>query len=213
MGTIFDLLNVFIRKLYFLTGDWGIAIILTTVIIRLCLLPLSLSQKRGIVEQQDYSSKLKAIKLKCQNDKEKMQKEMMEVSAKGAKGMLGCLTGLIQLPIMYGLYGAFSRIPVEVGSIIVPWIANIKLPDAYHIIPIAAVIIQLLPNIVATVVPVKNAGKNGISFFQMIVMGCFSLVFFLKAPVTLGLYWITSGIFSSIEQLLFSKFSKKIPAQ
>jgi membrane protein insertase Oxa1/YidC/SpoIIIJ len=100
--------------------------------------------------------------------------------------------------------------PIDVGSVIVPWINNLKLPDAYHIIPVIAVIMQLLPSTIITLKPIKSAKKSGFPLTQMLIMGGFSILFFIKAPVTLGLYWITSGLFSTLEQVAYNKFLKRV---
>jgi len=210
MSIISNLLNQVINGLFSIVGDWGIAIILTTIVIRICLLPLSWKQKKSINVQQELSKKIEEIKLKYENDKEKQQSEISKISAESAKSMLGCLVTLIQIPIMFGLYRVFSEMPIDVGSIIVPWINNLKLPDAYHIIPVIAVIVQLLPSIIMTLMPIKSAKKSGFPLTQMIIMAGFSLFFFIKAPVTLGIYWVTSGLFTTLEQVVYNKRLKKV---
>lgn len=210
MSIILNLLNQVINGLFSIIGDWGIAIILSTILIRICLLPLSWKQKKSISVQQDLSKKIEETKLKYENDKEKQQTEIAKLSAESAKGMLGCLVTLIQIPIMYSLYRVFFEMPIDVGSVVVPWISNLKLPDQYHIIPLIAVLVQLLPNIIMTYMPIKTAKKAGMPFVQMLIMGGLSMVFFIKAPVTLGIYWVTSGLFSVLEQMIYNKILKKV---
>lgn len=209
MSININILNSIMNWLYSFVGDWGLVIVLSTLLIRFFLLPLTLKQKKSISEQQMFSKKLEEIKLKHADDKEKQQEEMAKISSASMKSMIGCMVTLLQIPIMYSLYKVFSQMPVTVGSIIVPWISNLKLPDAYHIIPFIAVLIQLLPNIMAAYVPVKNARGNGIQWPQLLIMGGISMVFFVKAPVTLGIYWITSGIVSTLEFVLYNRFYKE----
>lgn len=209
MSIISNLLNQVINGLFGLVGDWGIAIILTTIVIRICLLPLSWKQKKSIKVQQELSKKIEEIKLNYANDKEKQEAEISKISAESAKSMLGCIVTLIQIPIMYGLYNIFSQMPIDVGSVVVPWINNLKLPDAYHIIPFIAVIVQLLPSIIMTLRPIKDAKKGGLPLIQILLMGGLSMLFFIKAPVTLGIYWVTSGLFSTLEQIIYNKTLEK----
>ncbi|MHB8066039.1 MAG: YidC/Oxa1 family membrane protein insertase, partial [Ruminiclostridium sp.] len=82
--------------------------------------------------------------------------------------------------------------------------------DAYHIIPFIAIIVQLLPSIIMTLGPIKSAKKSGFSLTQMLIMGGLSLFFFIRAPVTLGIYWVTSGLFSTLEQVVYNKVLKKV---
>ncbi len=160
--------------------------------------------------QQIYSGKIEEVKRKYANDKEKQQEEIAKLSSESMKGMVGCLITILQIPMMYTLYKVFSEMPIQVGSVIVPWISNLKLPDTYHIIPIIAVLIQLLPNIITAYAPVKNAKENGLRWPQLLIMGGLSLIFFIKAPVTLGIYWVTSGLFSTLELVLYNRFSKPV---
>ncbi len=208
MSILFNFINAIMSELYSFVGDWGIAIVLVTLLIRLCLLPLSLKQRKSMSRQQMFSGKIEEIKRKYANDKEKQQEEIAKLSSESMKVMVGCLITILQIPIMYTLYRVFSEMPTQVGSVIVPWISNIKLPDAYHIIPLIAVLIQLLPNIITTYAPVKNAKENSLRWPQLLIMGGFSMIFFIKAPVTLGIYWVTTGLFSTLEQVLYNRFGK-----
>jgi YidC/Oxa1 family membrane protein insertase len=209
MNIILNILNQVINSLYSVVGDWGIAIILTTIIIRSILLPLSWKQKKSIGAQQEISKKIEEIKMQYENDKEKQHSEIAKISAESAKSLFGCLITFLQIPIMYSLYRVFSEMPINIGSIIVPWIANLKLPDSYYIIPVIAVLVQLLPNIIMTYKPIKAAKNSGLPITQMLIMGLVSLLFFVKAPVTLGIYWITSGLYSALEQIIYFKNIKR----
>ncbi len=209
MNIIISLLNHVTNGLYSFVGDWGIVIILATIIIRICMLPLSLKQRKSVFQQQEFSKKVEDIKLKYGDDMEKQKEEVARVSAESMKSMLGCIVTLIQIPVMYCLYKVFSVMPVEVGSIVVPWISNLKLPDAYHVVPLMAVFVQLLPNIIATYTPMKAARDKGLSWTQLLIMGGFSMMFFIKAPVTLGIYWITSGLFNTFEMILYNRFMRR----
>lgn len=209
MNIILNILNQVINSLYSLVDDWGIAIILATIVIRSILLPLSWKQKKSIGAQQEISKKIEEIKIKYENDKEKQQSEIAKVSAESAKNLFGCFITFLQIPIMYSLYRVFSEMPINVGSIIVPWIGNLKLPDSFYIIPVIAVFVQLLPNIIMTYKPIKTAKNSGLPLTQMLIMGGISLLFFVKAPVTLGIYWITSGLYSALEQIVFNKKYQK----
>jgi YidC/Oxa1 family membrane protein insertase len=210
MNIIFHVLNQLMTSLFSIVGDWGIVIILATITIRICLLPISWKQKKSMNEQQKLSKKIEDIKERYKNDQEKQKEEITKLSSESAKSMLGCLVTLLQLPIMYGLYGAFSKMPIDVGSVLVPWMNNLKLPDTYCIIPVLAALVQLLPSIFMLFESVKSSKKNGLTIVQMILMGGLSMLFLVKAPVTIGIYWITSGLFSVLEQAAYNKMLKKV---
>lgn len=204
MSIIIELLNNLLSSIYLLIGDWGITIVIATVIVRLIMLPISIKQKRSMKKQQELSSEIKEIKSKYNNDKQKLEIELNKLYAESAKSTFGCLITLIQLPIMYSLYKVFSLIPIEVGSIIVPWVVNIKLPDVYFIIPLVSAFVQLMPNILMMTGIFKSISNNKSSLGHMIIIGVINIMFLSKAPVTIGIYWITSGILTLVEQFIFS---------
>ncbi len=94
-------------------------------------------------------------------------------------------------------YVRFVWYILENGSIIVPWVNNLKLPDAYYIISFIAAIVQLLPSIIMTLRPIKDAKKSGFPLVQMLI-------------ITLGVYWVTSGLFSTLEQIAYNKMLKRV---
>lgn len=204
MSIIIKLLNNLLSSIYLLIGDWGITIVIATVIVKLIMLPISIKQKQSMVKQQGLSDKIKEVKTKYNNDKQKLESELNKLYAESAKSTLGCLMTFVQLPIMYSLYRVFSLIPIEVGSIIVPWVVNIKTPDTYFIIPLLSAFVQLMPNILITAGIFKSMGNNKSSLGNMILIGAVNIIFLSKSPVTIGIYWITTGIITFVEQLIFN---------
>ena len=98
LGWILDLF-------YRLIGNYGFAIILFTVFIKLCLFPLDLKQRKSMAKTQKIQPLLMEIQKKYANDKEKQSQETMKLYQKyGISPMSGCLPMLIQLPIIFALY-------------------------------------------------------------------------------------------------------------
>lgn len=90
---------------YRIIGNYGFAIILFTVFIKLCLFPLDLKQKKSMAKTQKIQPLLMEIQKKYANDKEKQSQETMKLYQKyGINPMSGCLPMLIQLPIIFALY-------------------------------------------------------------------------------------------------------------
>ncbi|MFZ5989723.1 MAG: YidC/Oxa1 family membrane protein insertase [Bacillota bacterium] len=209
MDIIYNSLAYLLSNIFQITGDWGIAIIIMTVIVRGFLLPISIKQKLALEKQQEITKKVQEIKSKFKNEKEKMEAEISKLSQEGTKNMLGCLVSLLQLPILYSLYTVFMRIPMDTASIIVPWLTSLKLPDPYFIIPALTVFVQLMPNALVTFGFLKTAYIPKVSFGQVIITSLIAVLFFAKAPVALGVYWVTSGFLTSIEQILYSIYKRK----
>lgn len=209
MNAIFTLLNELLIFINQFVDDWGLTIIILTLVVRICLSPLSFKQKLNMQKQQVLSKKMEEVKQKYKNDKEKLEKELAPLSVEGAKNMMGCLVTLIQIPIMYSLYRVFNAMPIEVGSVIVPWVVNLKLPDMYFIIPIISAIIQLLPNILLATGAIRSMSLPKPTKGQMAITVVVNLLFLAKAPVTLGIYWIATGIYSLLEQIAYGIYYNK----
>ncbi|KDR95484.1 membrane protein insertase, YidC/Oxa1 family, C-terminal domain-containing protein [Peptoclostridium litorale DSM 5388] len=209
MTVIFNFLNGFLSNINLLTGDWGISIIVLTAIVKIAMVPLSINQKKSSAQQKAMAEKMDELKKKYEGEKENLQDEMAKLSMEGAGSLLGIFASLVQIPVMYTLYRVFSSMPAEIGSAIVPWVASIRLNDPYYIVPILSAGVQLLPGIAASIGLLKNSGRPKMSPAAMIVPAAVSILFLAKAPVTIGIYWITSGFLGFLEQLIFSLVEKK----
>lgn len=203
MNIVIKFLSDILNQLYYVVNDWGITIILITLLIKILLIPLTIKQKKGLELQQKLSKEVESIKKKYNNDKAKMEKEISKISSKYSGSMIGCLLTFVQLPIMISLYRAIASIPLEVTStVILPWITNLKAPDNYYIIPIISVIIHLMPNIMYYLNIFKElelTKPNKVIIISTIIINA---LFISKAPVIIGLYWIVSGLYTFIEQLI-----------
>ncbi|MBQ2931840.1 MAG: YidC/Oxa1 family membrane protein insertase [Clostridia bacterium] len=105
MTYIMIALGWILQLFYQLIGNYGFAIILFTVFIKLCLFPLDLKQKKSMAKTQKIQPLLMEIQKKYANDKEKQNQETVKLYQKyGISPMSGCLPMLIQLPIIFALY-------------------------------------------------------------------------------------------------------------
>jgi YidC/Oxa1 family membrane protein insertase len=98
--------------LYSIIGNYGIAIILFTILIRLLLYPLTVKQIKGATAMQDFqkSEKWQDVQKKYKDDKQKLQQEQMKLYQEmGINPLASCLPTLLQLPILIGIYQAISR--------------------------------------------------------------------------------------------------------
>lgn len=94
-----------IEQIYRLVSNYGLAIIIFTVLIKLILLPLNIRSQKAMKKQQKIQPILQELQTKYANDQEKLQKEMMKLYKENNVSMTGgCLPMLIQLPILFGLY-------------------------------------------------------------------------------------------------------------
>lgn len=99
-----------IQLIYNLVSNYGLAIILFTIIIKLILLPLNVRSQKAMKKQQKIQPILQQLQEKYKNDQEKLQREMMKLYKDNNISMMGgCLPMLIQMPILIGLYQVIQK--------------------------------------------------------------------------------------------------------
>lgn len=145
MGIIAKPLALLLTLIYKLVGNYGISLILLTLIVKVCLYPLYLKQIKSTAGMQQMQPKIQEIQTKYANDREKMNEEMQKLySESGFNPMGGCLPMIIQMPIIMGLF-ALLRNPMRYmdDSMLFAvhesllWIKDLAQPDLW-ILPIAA---------------------------------------------------------------------------
>lgn len=99
-----------LNRLYGLTGDYGFAIILLTIAIRLLLMPLTIKQTRSMYEMQRIQPKIKELQAKYKDDKEKLQAETMKFYEENKVNPFGgCLPLILQMPVFIALFQVLNR--------------------------------------------------------------------------------------------------------
>lgn len=210
MNIISDLLNSSLNYFFNITGDLGIAIILLTILVRFLLMPLSFKQKLSMQAQLKLSKGLEEIKEKYKKNKEKLDMETKKYYEKNAKGMFGCLTSLLQIPVIFTLYNVILNMPMQVGTILLPWVVSLKMTDSLFIVPMVYIISMLSPNILPYIPFLKITTQAKLSKTNVIITTVISALITFKAPVALGIYFITSSLFSFIEEVIFRLYIKRI---
>ncbi|OBR95470.1 membrane protein insertase YidC [Clostridium ragsdalei P11] len=208
MNIIFNLLGALLNHVFNFTGDWGIAVVVLTLIIKVLLMPMSMKQRFSILKQQKVAKKMEDIKIRYKNDKLKMEKEIQNCYKDNLKSMMGCLLTIIQFPIIGGLYKTIINMPVISGTVLIPWVSSIKLSDSYFIVPIVYSIISMLPGLVNSIDYFKVYKEVQYNKMSAILPGVIGLLITIKAPIVLGLYFITSSIFSLVEEIAFRVYIK-----
>lgn len=208
MNIISNVLNFSLNYFFNITGDLGIAIILLTILVRLLLLPISFKQKLSMQKQQGLTKGFEEIKEKYKNNKEKLDLETQKYYEKNAKGMFGLLLSFIQLPVIFALYNVVLKMPIQVGTILVPWVASLRLTDSYFIVPGIYIISSLSTYLVSYIPFLKLTAQAKISKTNIIITSMMSALIAFKAPVALVLYLITTSLFSFFEEVIFRLYAK-----
>jgi len=146
---------------------------------------------------------MKELKEGYKDNKDKLEVEIKKQTTQSAKNMLGCLVTLLQLPIFMTMWSVCNKIPVNVGTFLIPWVTSIKVSDSYFIIPLIYVIVSLTPSLLSYVTFFKIEGQATMSKSNIIIMAVGGLFVAKAVPIALGIYLITTSVFNFLEELVF----------
>jgi YidC/Oxa1 family membrane protein insertase len=209
-------------------GNWGVAILMLTVMVRMLMFPLSRKQALSAVKMQSLKPELDALKEKYKSDKEKLSRAQMELWRKhGVNPLGGCLPLVIQMPIFIGLWQGLQS-SVELRQAKFLWIDNLAAPDGPSIpffewgenVPLVSWLLgpyfNLLPCILIALMLVQQKMfmppksdppdpqmemQQKMMTYMMVMFGAF----FWKLPSGLCLYYICSTTWGIVERKLLPK--------
>jgi YidC/Oxa1 family membrane protein insertase len=190
---VFGRLMVYVIRLlnwfYRVTGNYGWAIILFTILMRIVLFPLMRKQYHSMARIQQIQPKLKRIQQKYKDNKEEMQKQTLEIYRKEkVNPMSGCLPMVVQLPIIIIIWRALlyasEQIHLSPGFL---WVPDLSLHDPYFILVVVTTLIMLVQQYFMTPMTPDAAGpQKYMGYFFPILMG-----FLLwRFPAGLWLYYL-----------------------
>ncbi|MGO1044847.1 YidC/Oxa1 family membrane protein insertase [Clostridioides difficile] len=204
MDFISNILQEVLNILFSFTGDFGIAIVLITLIVKLVLMPLSLKQRFSMKKQQELAEKMGHIKEKYKDNAKELEKQLQIHSVESMKSMIGCSTILLQMPVIYALYHVCLNMPKGFTTVIIPWIANLNTADNLFILPCIYTLTMLAPNLINYIPYFKVNSQRTFNKQTVIMTTITSLIITVRTPVALGLYFITSAIYALIEEICFT---------
>lgn len=210
---------------YFPGHDFGMAVIILTVLIKILFYPLMSQSIKSQKILSELQPKIQEIQNKYKDDKEKQMKETMALYQKEKINPLGgCLPLLIQLPILIALYRVFTRglRPEEMvnlyGFVPSPGLINptflgiINLAQPNLILAFLAGITQFFQTKMITPKTPKMKGREGMPQFSEMIQKqtlyffpIFTIFILWKLPSAIGLYWTITTLFSLIQQYLIFK--------
>jgi YidC/Oxa1 family membrane protein insertase len=196
--------------------NYGWAIILMTVLIKVLLLPLTHHSTMSMRKMQVLNPRMQAIRERYRpklKDKQgrpnlemqrKMNEEVMALyKAEGVNPAGGCLPLLVQMPILYAFYRLLSTSVELRHAPWVWWVHDLSAPDPHLILPLIMGATQFLQ--------VKFAPQSGDPAQRrlFLLMPLFMLIFFLSAPSGLVLYWLTNNVLTIAQQAVYNRFWKQ----
>ncbi len=189
-----------LKALYNVTGNYGWAIVLLSILIRIPFTPLIARGQKSMKKLQELQPRLEEIRKKYKDDPKRLQMETMELYKKyRINPFSGCLPILIQLPVFFALYKVLY-IAIELrGAPFILWIKDLSQKDPYYVLPLlmgATMIIQ------QAITPF--AGDPRQKRLMLFISGVFTILF-LTFPSGLVLYWLMTNILGIIHQLYINK--------
>ncbi len=184
-----------LRHIESVTSNWGWAIILLTVLIKLLFFPLSAASFKSMAKMRALQPRMAALKERHGADRNAFQQAMMELYRTEKLNPLGgCLPMVVQIPVFIALYWVLLESVALRDAPFVFWIHNLAAPDPYFVLPIlmgASMLVQQLLN-PAMLDPTQRK--------VMMIMPVLFTGFFLFFPAGLVLYWVTNNVLSILQQ-------------
>lgn len=195
-----------LKFLHSLVGNWGVAIILITVVVKGIMYPLTKKQYESMARLRNLAPKMQQLKERFGDDRQKMSQAMMELYKKEkVNPMGGCLPLLLQMPIFLALYWVLLESVELRHADFVLWITDLSTKDPYFVLPVlTGASMWLLQKLQPTTV--TDPMQQKIMQFMPVAMS----VFFLWFPAGLVLYWLVSNIITLIQaKIIYASMEKR----
>ncbi|EIA39809.1 hypothetical protein RLTM_03746 [Thermus parvatiensis] len=181
---------------YRFTGNWGLAILFLTLVVRLLLWPLMHQQFKSMAEIQRLQPLIQKINEKYKDDPNKRAEATMKLYQEHkVNPAAGCLPLLIQMPILFILWKVIANYEFGQGFL---WIPDLALPDPYYILPILYVASTFLSTWL-------SAHGNRDLIRQSLFMNLIFVFLVLQFPSGVTLYWVFSTLIGLVQQWLINK--------
>lgn len=196
LTVISEPLHWILAQFHKLTGNWGFAIILLVLLIKAVFFKLSEAQYRSMAKMRKLQPRIKALKERYGDDRQKMNTAMMELYKKEkANPLAGCLPMVVQVPVFFALYWVLLESVELRDAPFIGWIHSLTAPDPYFILPILNGLVM-----VGTQFLTPTAGMDPTQAKMMKIMPVAFSVLFAFFPAGLVLYYVVNSGLSLLQQ-------------
>ena len=189
-----------LKTIHGLIGNWGWAIVFVTILIKLAFYKLSETSYRSMANMRKLAPRMKSLKERYGDDRQKLNQAMMEMYKKEKINPLGgCLPIVVQIPVFIALYWVLLESVELRQAPFALWITDMSSPDPYYILPLlmgATMLIQQKLN---------PAPLDPIQAKVMMVLPVVFTVFFAFFPSGLVLYWVVNNTLSIAQQWVITR--------
>ncbi len=193
MSLLYGIFEKILVAIYGMTGSFGLSIILLTILIKIVLLPFTLKQDKSMKEMKKLQPKIDELKKRYEGDPQVLNQKTMELYKEHKVNPAGgCLPLLIQLPILWALFGVLRKEGVVPDEAFL-WFSLVT-PDPFFILPIL--------NGAVSFIQQKLMGTNSNPQMKnmMYIFPIMMIFISYKMPGGLQLYWLTSSVTGVIQQ-------------
>jgi YidC/Oxa1 family membrane protein insertase len=200
-----------LEKLHGLVGNWGVAIILLTVLIKILFYKLSETQYRAMARMRKFGPRIKQLKEQYGDDREKLQSKMMDLYKKeGFNPLGGCWPMLVQMPVFIALYWVLQESVELRHAPFALWINDLSAPDPLYILPVLFGVTMWFQQKLSS----SSMAMDPMQQRMMQIMPVAMAVFFAFFPAGLVLYWLTNSLLSIAQQwYIYRKLDNEALAQ
>ncbi|MBJ2129941.1 membrane protein insertase YidC [Alteromonas sp. IB21] len=192
--------------LHSLVNNWGVAIILITIVVKGAMYWLTKKQYESMARMRNLAPKMQQLKDRFGDDRQKMSQAMMELYRKEkVNPMGGCLPLLLQMPIFLALYWVLMESVELRHADFVLWITDLSTKDPYFVLPIlTGASMYLLQKLQPTTI--TDPMQQKIMQWMPVAMS----VFFLWFPAGLVLYWLVSNVITLVQaKMIYASMEKR----
>jgi YidC/Oxa1 family membrane protein insertase len=181
-------------------GNWGWAIVLLTLIVKMAFFPLQAASYKSMARMKAVQPKMTAIREKYGNDRMAMNQKVMELyKAEKINPLGGCLPVVIQIPVFIALYWALLASVEMRNAPWIGWIKDLSAPDPFYILPVIMAVSMFVQTKLNPTPPDPMQAK-----MMMWMPIIFSVMFFFF-PAGLVLYWVVNNCFSIVQQWFITR--------
>ncbi|MCH7598408.1 MAG: membrane protein insertase YidC [Myxococcales bacterium] len=199
--------SLFLKMLYSVVANYGVAIIILTILVRIVTAPLTIKQMRSMERMRALSPKLKEIQAEFADDRQKQSEKTMALyKSEGVNPLGGCLPMILQFPVFIGLFYALrSTIQLRQAPFF-GWIDDLSVPESLFEIPGLGLPLRVLPLIMGATMVLQQRitpmqADPAQAKMMMTVMPIMMTLIFYQFPSGLVLYWMVSNVLAIAHQL------------
>ncbi len=184
-----------LEKIERLVGNWGWAIIILTILIKLALYPLSAAGYKSMAKMRTLTPRLQQLKETFGDDRAKLHQAMAEMyKTEKINPLGGCLPIVMQIPVFIALYWVLLAAVEMRGAPWAGWITDLTAPDPWFILPVVMGATSILQ------VKLNPQPMDPMQARIMMIMPVMFTVMFVFFPAGLVLYWVVNNILSIVQQ-------------